>query len=112
MELTIAVSRVEHVPRFTASGLTCTGYAKRENISLKHCTGYTLIHSGCVIAQVYLCVDRVDFCKSIDGLLALVEQRLSLKLFAPTLFVYMNRGAPKSTCCTGIVTGSVFGTNA
>jgi hypothetical protein len=95
MELTIAVSRVEHVPHFTASELTRTEYARRENISLNHCTGYTLIHSGCVTAQVFLCVDRVDFCKSIDGLSALVEQRLSLKLFAPTLFVHMNRGRTK-----------------
>lgn len=53
------------------------------------------MHSGCVISQVYLCVDQVDFRKSIDGLSALVEQSLGLNPFAPALYVFMNRGRSK-----------------
>lgn len=53
------------------------------------------MHSGCVISQVYLCVDHVDFRKSIDGLSALVEQSLGLNPFAPALYVFMNRGRSK-----------------
>ncbi len=53
------------------------------------------MHSGCVIDQVYLCVDQVDFRKSIDGLSALVEQSLGLNPFAPALYVFMNRSRTK-----------------
>jgi transposase len=53
------------------------------------------MHSGCVISEVYLCVDQVDFRKSIDGLSALVEQSLGLSPFASALYVFMNRGRTK-----------------
>lgn len=53
------------------------------------------MHSGCIISHVYLCLDQVDFRKSIDGLSALVEQSLGLNPFAPALYVFMNRARTK-----------------
>jgi len=41
--------------------------------------------------QVYLCVNYVDFRKSIAGLSLLVEQELQLNPFEPVLFVFINR---------------------
>lgn len=53
------------------------------------------MHAGCVVEQVYLCTDQVDFRKSIDGLSALVEQSLGLNPFARVLYVFMNRARTK-----------------
>ncbi len=49
------------------------------------------MHPGCHIAQVYLCVEPVDFRKSIGGLSVLVEQGLELNLFGSALYVFINR---------------------
>ena len=48
------------------------------------------------LPQVYLCVEPVDFRKSICGLSLLVEQSLQLNPFEPVLFVFINR------CCDKI----------
>jgi len=47
------------------------------------------------VPAVYLCVDAVDFRKSINGLAALVETELELPVFNGTLFVFCNKGRDK-----------------
>ena len=47
------------------------------------------------VPAVYLCVDAVDFRKSINGLAALVETELELPVFNSTLFVFCNKGRDK-----------------
>lgn len=44
---------------------------------------------------VYLCVQPVDFRKSINGLSLLVEQSLELNPFEPVLYVFINRKRDK-----------------
>jgi transposase len=53
------------------------------------------MHPGCQIEQVYLCVESVDFRKSINGLSALVEQELKLNPFGSALYVFANRQRTK-----------------
>jgi transposase len=45
--------------------------------------------------EVYLCRERVDMRKSINGLSILVEQALGLDPFSPRLFVFCNRKRDK-----------------
>lgn len=47
------------------------------------------------LPQVYLCVDPVDFRKSICGLSLVVEQELQLDPFGSVLFVFINRRRDK-----------------
>ena len=47
------------------------------------------------IPRVYLCVQPVDFRKSITGLSLLVEQALGLDPFAATIYVFINRKRDK-----------------
>lgn len=47
------------------------------------------------IPQVFLCVEPVDFRKSITGLSLLVEQSLNLNPFSPALYVFINRKRDK-----------------
>ena len=47
------------------------------------------------LPQVYLCVEPVDFRKSICGLSLLVEQQLQLNPFEGVLFVFINRRRDK-----------------
>lgn len=47
------------------------------------------------LAEVFLCLDPVDFRKGINGLAALVESVLELDPFASTLFVFRNRQRSK-----------------
>lgn len=49
------------------------------------------MHPGCVVDQVFLCREPVDFRKAIDGLSVLVEQELGLSPFARALYVFTNR---------------------
>lgn len=45
--------------------------------------------------SVYLCVQPVDFRKSISGLSLIVEQALELNPFDPVLYVFINRKRDK-----------------
>lgn len=45
--------------------------------------------------SVYLCVDPVDFRKSISGLSLIVEQSLDLNPFESVLYVFINRKRDK-----------------
>ena len=47
------------------------------------------------VPTVYLCLEAVDFRKSINGLAALVEAELELPVFNGTLFVFCNKGRDK-----------------
>jgi len=47
------------------------------------------------VPTVYLCVDAVDFRKSINGLAALVEAELELPALSGALFVFCNKGRDK-----------------
>lgn len=49
------------------------------------------MHPGCVVDQVFLCREPVDFRKAIGGLSVLVEQELGLSPFARALYVFTNR---------------------
>ena len=57
------------------------------------------MHSASAIGEVCLCIDSVDFRKSIDGLCAIVEQSLLMNPFGrdgvSTLFVFVNRQRTK-----------------
>lgn len=46
-------------------------------------------------ASVYLCVQSIDFRKSINGLAALVQSTFELDPFADALFVFSNRARDK-----------------
>lgn len=48
-----------------------------------------------VPAEIYLYGADVDFRKSINGLVLLVEQELKRSAFEPALFVFCNRGRDK-----------------
>lgn len=50
-----------------------------------------MMHPGCQIQAVHLHREPVDFRKQINGLAAIVEQDLALDLFAPALYVFINR---------------------
>lgn len=45
--------------------------------------------------SVYLCIEPVDFRKSINGLSLIVEQSLALNPFDPVLYVFINRKRDK-----------------
>ena len=45
--------------------------------------------------SVYLCVQPVDFRKSIGGLSLIIEQALGLNPFEPVLYVFINRKRDK-----------------
>ena len=45
--------------------------------------------------EIYLYRDAVDFRKSINGLVMIVEQELGLSPFAGALYVFCNRGRDK-----------------
>jgi len=47
------------------------------------------------VPQVFLCVEPVDFRKSITGLSLQVEQSLKLNPFSPALYVFINRKRDK-----------------
>ena len=47
------------------------------------------------LTDIFLCLEPVDFRKGINGLSLLVESELALNLFAPSLFVFRNRGRDK-----------------
>jgi len=47
------------------------------------------------LPRVFLCVEPVDFRKSIDGLSMIVQEQLSLDPFEPTLYCFVNRRADK-----------------
>lgn len=49
------------------------------------------MHPGCLIEQVYLCREPIDFRKSINGISVLVEQALELDPFGGALYVFINR---------------------
>lgn len=50
------------------------------------------MHPGYAIGTVYLCREAVDFRKQINGLAAMVESGLALKLFtAGSLYAFTNR---------------------
>jgi transposase len=53
------------------------------------------MHPSCQIEQVYLCLEPVDFRKSINGLGALVERELQLNPFCSALYVFANRHRTK-----------------
>jgi transposase len=53
------------------------------------------MHPGYPIGQVFLYRGPVDFRKSIDGLAALVEMELEMKVFSGALFLFINRGRDK-----------------
>ena len=63
--------------------------------------------------SIYLHRDSVDFRKSINGLVAIVEQEMQLSPFAPALFVFCNKNRDRiKMYCTGIGAGFACGTNA
>lgn len=47
------------------------------------------------LPRVFLCVEPVDFRKSIDGLSMIVQEQLSLDPFAATLYCFINRRGDK-----------------
>ena len=47
------------------------------------------------VPRVYLCIEPVDFRKSITGLSLIVEQSLQLNPFEEALFVFINRRREK-----------------
>ena len=49
------------------------------------------------VPRVLLCVEPVDFRKSIDGLSLIVEQSLGLDPFAEALHVFVNRRGEQAT---------------
>jgi transposase len=48
-------------------------------------------HPDAKAGKVYLYPKRVDFRKSIDGLVALVELGINMAVFDPVLFVFLNK---------------------
>ena len=54
-----------------------------------------LLRPTLTIPKVYLCLEPVDFRKSITGLSLLVEQQLGLDPFEHTLYVFVNRKRDK-----------------
>lgn len=54
-----------------------------------------LLRPSVSAARVFLCIDPVDFRKSIDGLSLLVEQGLGLDPFAASLYVFVNKRRDK-----------------
>jgi transposase len=48
--------------------------------------------------DIYLHLDAVDFRKSINGLLAIVENELELNAFTGALFIFTNRKQDKLKC--------------
>jgi transposase len=50
-----------------------------------------MIRPSVELAEVYLCVEPVDFRKQINGLAALVQDVLALNPFSATLFVFTNK---------------------
>ena len=54
-----------------------------------------MMRPSAMLDTVYLCVEHVDFRKSINGLSAIVEENMELDPFQPALFVFINRGKDK-----------------
>ena len=54
-----------------------------------------MMRPAATVPRVYLCVQPVDFRKSINGLSLIVEQSLSLDPVQSTLFVFVNRQCTK-----------------
>ena len=54
-----------------------------------------LLRPSTTAPRVFLCIEPVDFRKSIDGLSLLVEQHLDLNPFDATLYVFINRKRDK-----------------
>ncbi len=54
-----------------------------------------LLRPSASAPRVFLCIEPVDFRKSIDGLALLVEQSLGLELFEPVLYVFINKRRDK-----------------
>lgn len=54
-----------------------------------------LLRPALTTPKVYLCLEPVDFRKSITGLSLLVEQHLGLDPFEHTLYVFVNRKRDK-----------------
>ncbi len=50
-----------------------------------------MIRPALDLAEVYICVEPVDFRKQINGLAALVQDELELDPFSEQLFVFCNR---------------------
>ena len=50
-----------------------------------------MIRPALDLAEVYICVEPVDFRKQINGLAALVQDELELDPFSQKLFVFCNR---------------------
>ena len=62
-------------------------------------------------ADVYLYMDIVDFRKSINGLIVVVEQNMELNAFRDALFVFAIKSAISSKYSIGIKRALRFGTN-
>ena len=54
-----------------------------------------LLRPSVACPRVFLCVEPVDFRKSIDGLSLLVEQALGLNPFESVLYVFVNKRRDK-----------------
>jgi transposase len=54
-----------------------------------------LLRPSLSASRVFLCVEPVDFRKSIDGLSLIVEQHLGLSPFEAVLYVFINRKRDK-----------------
>ena len=63
-------------------------------------------------ADIYLYMDIVDFRKSINGLIVVVEQDMNLNPFRDALFVFRNKSAIRSKYSIGIKRASLSGINA
>lgn len=63
--------------------------------SLFCCERTRMMRPSAMLDTVYLCVEHVDFRKSINGLSAIVEENMELDPFQPALFVFINRGKDK-----------------
>ena len=54
-----------------------------------------MMRPSTTLETVYLCIEHVDFRKSINGLSAIVEEEMALDPFQPAMFVFINRGKDK-----------------
>ncbi len=55
----------------------------------------SLLRPAVAAPRVFLCIEPVDFRKSIDGLSLIVEQGLSLDPFGSVLYVFVNKRRDK-----------------
>lgn len=56
-------------------------------------------------SSIYLYRNHIDFRKSINGLVLIIEQELRLNAFEPTLFVFGNKTRDKIKCLYWDATG-------